>query len=492
MSDNKRRAVKAKDYFINRKKSDPVRPKAKTQGVALGKNVREKKEVAEETKRLTSGNYLATISGYTEDLKGLTSIGGIPCEVFGAIDGEREEIAVDKKTEDLISAHFVSCERPSPVRVKAECPYFGICGNCAVSHMSREGQSALKKSVVEKCVPGSYGKVSDVVTGADREYRNKVHLAFGEENNKLYAGFFSETGNHVVPADRCPLHGKWYADFRNIVVKWARSFNLHAYKPWSGKGLLRFAAARYDNGNLLATIVATSGKISGLERLYRALCEKFGKVGLYVSENKGKLPDVMSGDLRHVAGEETLKGELLGVSYELSPRSFFQVNEEVAAKAYSDILNEISASEESRVIDCFSGIGVTSVLFARSGKEVTSIEIEKDAVSDATKIAAETGAGGRIRAIAGDVFKVLPKIGNGKDSVFFVDPPRKGLGEGVCRLLVGFGPSKIVYLSCNPVTLGEDVKRLTKAGYVLSYVRPYDFFPQTRHIESLAVLKREG
>ena len=167
MSDNKRRAVKAKDYFINRKKSDPVRPKAKTQGVALG-NVREKKEVAEETKRLTNGNYLATISGYTEDLKGLTSIGGIPCEVFGAIDGEREEIAVDKKTEDLISAHFVSCERPSPARVKAECPYFGICGNCAVSHMSREGQSALKKSVVEKCVPGSYGKVSDVVTGADR------------------------------------------------------------------------------------------------------------------------------------------------------------------------------------------------------------------------------------------------------------------------------------------------------------------------------------
>ena len=76
--------------------------------------------------------------------------------------------------------------------------------------------------------------------------------------------------------------------------------------------------------------------------------------------------------------------------------------------------------------------------------------------------------------------------------MFFVDPPRKGLGEGVCRLLVGFGPSKIVYLSCNPVTLGEDVKRLTKAGYVLSYVRPYDFFPQTRHIESLAVLKREG
>lgn len=491
MSEKKKKAVRAKDYFINRKKSSPPPSAGKKKEIPRAV-VNHSVVKAERTVRLNNGHYLATVVGYDDELKGIAEVGGVPCEVIGGIAGEREEIAVVRKEQGSPVARFVGSESPSPFRRAPLCPHFGECGNCDLQHFVPEAQSALKKNLVEKALPEAKGLTEEVVCGKEYGYRNKVHLAFGEEHNRIYVGFFSETDNRVTEVRRCPLHGKWFSDFADAVVRWAKAFNLHAYKPYSGKGLLRFAAARYRDGNLLVTIVATSGKISGLERLYRSLLEKFRTVGLYVLENKGKSPDVMAGELRHVAGEKTLKGELLGVSYELSPRSFYQVNEEVAERAYADILAEISSATEERVIDCFSGIGITSVLFAKSGKAVTSVEIEKDAVRDAAKLIAVNGVKDRVKALCGDVFKLLPGIGKGKNSVFFVDPPRKGLGPEVCSLIAGFAPSRIVYLSCNPVTLGEDVRRLLRSGYALRRVRPYDFFPQTRHVEVLAVLTRKA
>mgnify|MGYP004467550595 CR=1 FL=1 len=219
--------------------------------------------------------------------------------------------------------------------------------------------------------------------------------------------------------------------------------------------------------------------------------EKFGKVCLYTCENKSSGSGVLSGKLRHEKGEEYSEGEMLGVKFTLSPDSFFQINEKTAERIYSDVTEIIRNSSAEKVIDCFSGIGITSALFAKSGKEVTSVEIVPSAVRDAKRIGALNGLSGHISYLCGDAAKLLFNIENVGNSLFFVDPPRGGLGAKTALMITNFKPKEIIYLSCNPKTLKEDLKTIIENGYKITSATPYDLFPETKHIEALVVFTRK-
>ena len=151
----------------------------------------------------------------------------------------------------------------------------------------------------------------------------------------------------------------------------------------------------------------------------------------------------------------------------------------------------MKASKCSTVLDLYSGIGITSMLFAKSGKKVVSIELVPEAVENARQLARLNGLESKIKMLCGDCKDVLPTLKHGNNTIFFVDPPRKGLGFSVCQDITKFRPQTIIYLSCSPSSLAQDLSVFTHRGYSIKSITPYDMFPNTRHVETLVVLERK-
>ncbi len=425
--------------------------------------------------------------------KGVAYIGEQKYTVRGAIKGETETVEViDVNRKSGVECKFLSSEKPSADRVTPICDRFYECGNCDLMHINIQSQLKLKKQNLSAVLGVTENKINDVVSVNELYYRNKVHLVFGEKDGKINLGFFDETTHAVTSIEKCYLHDKWLYKLIKRILTWARATRVEAYKPWNGKGQMRFVAARCLGENIMVTLVSRKGaKLKSLDKLYESLKLDFKSVSLFTSENDGKSAMVLAGKLRHVAGDTRLKGSLCGIDFGLSPDSFFQVNERAIERIYSDIFAHVKKGGAKNVVDCFSGIGITSAMFAKSGVSVTSIEIVPSAVSDAEKLAEANGVKDKIKFIRGDVNKVLPKLDKSHKYTFFVDPPRSGLGEEVCLSIIGFAPNEIIYLSCNPQTLADDLKFLTHHGYKLVSVTPYDMFPNTKHIETLVYLSHK-
>lgn len=483
-SGSAKKTAKAKDYFLNRKgiSEKTIREVKNNKAKRTARNAAPENN---ENKKIGEDRYLVTPSCYDENFKGLATVGALTLVIDGAIVGETEEVEIKRKRGTSFYADFIKADSPSDDRRAVKCKYFLSCGNCAFLHMAYAKQLELKREIVREAVEPYFVNVGETVSFGEFGYRNKAHLAFAEVDRRLVAGFFDDLTHAVIPVKECLLHEEWFGIASRIILDWARGRSLHAYNPKTGKGLLRYALLRKLGNELLVTIVINGGRLSGTESLYEALKKNFEKVGLYTCDNKSSSAAVLSGKLRLEHGEECIHGEMLGVKFTLSPDSFFQINEKTAEKIYSDVLDIIKASPAENVIDCFSGIGITSALFALSSKKVTSIEIAPSAVRDAKRIGALNGLSGRISYLCGDAARLLQRVSGAENSIFFVDPPRSGLGEKTALMITEFSPKEIVYLSCNPKTLKEDIKTIIENGYKIASATPYDLFPETKHVEAL-------
>ena len=333
--------------------------------------------------------------------------------------------------------------------------------------------------------------VADCIPGLQEACRNKVHLVFGREKGRTAVGFFNSATHRMVRVGSCPMHGAWFSELAAVLEQWANEAHIPPYDPRTGRGLLRFAAARYFGRDIMVTVVAQNRKIPALHRLHALLEERFGKAILWLNVNDRRDSAVFSRTFVHIAGEKRLQGNLLGIRFALSPDAFFQVNETMAARLYTRILELAGETHADTVVDAYSGIGITSLLFADAGMKVISVEQVPAAVEAARAMARENGLSEQIRALCGDCAKVLPQLKPEGETFFFVDPPRRGLGESVCKTILRFAPRYLLYLSCGPEALAEDLKRFTAGGYHVLLAEPYDMFPHTEHVETVVLLRRE-
>ncbi len=413
--------------------------------------------------------------------------------VKNVLPGERVEVELPHLKDRSREAEYIYTTTriitESPDRVKPDCPYVEQCGNCNILHCNYNAQLSLKKAKLDKTLADAEITANNFVTGNQFGYRNKVHLAFTEIEGKTLAGFFNEETHRVIPVRRCLLHGKWYEKLVDILNKWATDNKLSAFKPWFNEGTLRFAVARHFGRNIMVTVVAREN-IRCMDKLYQMLDKEFDEVSLYLNINTQENSKVFSDKFIFIDGEKKLNGKISGIDFNLSPNSFFQVNEEIAGKIYSTVLDKISAMNVDTVVDAYSGIGITSLLFASRGFNVVSVEIVPKAVDDAKELARLNKLDDKIKFICGDCANILPKLEVPENTAFFVDPPRKGLGVNVCRAIIKFMPKHVVYLSCNPETLVDDIKRLKDGGYDVAEVTPFDMFANTKHCECLVMLSR--
>lgn len=427
-------------------------------------------------------------------------------ETVGAVDGttvfvpfllvgEKARVQVDYVKGNVAYARVLEVLQPCKERVAPPCHYFGKCGGCSLMHMSYAEQLSFKRNKVcsnlrklAKCeadVQPCYPSPSRLF------YRNKLSLPVSGKVGRVKIGMYRKGTHEVVDIGNCVLAGDWAATLTELFRKYLNDNGIAPYNERTFQGEVRHLVARYVDGQLLVVVVSNGKFKRDLSPFAESLARCFPRFGLFVNENV-KRNNVILGDVtRHVCGLEYIEGQHLGVKYHLRPESFFQVNNEVKDAIYKRVKELLDISRTQVLVDCFSGIGILTNVLASEKYVTYAVEIEPSAVRDAEEMQRLNGT--NVINICGDVNVELPKITQkhaGQVMSLVVDPPRKGLGEGICKTVLSAGFDNIVYVSCDSATLARDISLLAPL-YEVTYVQPLDMFPQTDQVETLVCLKRQ-
>lgn len=375
------------------------------------------------------------------------------------------------------------------------CRYFGKCGGCQTPNLSYEEQLSMKMRKMISVI-GRRTHVDEIIPMEDpTHYRTKVQLAFTRMGRDMAAGLYQSATGRVIPAKSCLLENESAQRIRRTVESLARSFRLTVYNPENGRGLLRHVLIRVapSTGQAMVVIVTGTSPFTKARDFTKALVEACpGIVTVVHCVNTTDIP-LWLGDQKAVLyGAGVLEEHIGDTKFLISPKAFFQVNPVQTVKLYEKALEYAALSGRETVLDAYCGVGTLSILAARHAAHVTGVEIVADAVADAQRNAALNGVKNAdfVAADAKEYMTRLARQGKRPD-VVFLDPPRAGCAKELLQSLARLAPGRIVYVSCNPDTLGRDVGMLAKHGYRLTHATPVDMFPFTTHIESVCLLEKE-
>lgn len=439
--------------------------------------------------------YDCEIDGWAHDGAGVARLGESGRAVFvpGAIPGERWRVRIVKATNAVVYGRGEACLSPSPDRAAPDCPIFAKCGGCALRHMTYEAEKRFKLDRVNEAYRriGGLNLRAAEILGADKtdRYRNKAVYAITPD---LRPGFYRPRSHDVIPLDRCRLQTEASDRAAWAVCDFLRENGFAAYDEHTGKGLARhiFTRAARD-GALQVAVVAAGGlkeRTVALMEAIRKSCPETVSVILNVNRTPGNT--VLAGKFYTLWGSDTLTDTLCGNVFELSPRSFYQVNPAQAEKLYAKAV-EYAAPEGGLVLDLYCGAGTITLSLARGARRVVGAEIVPEAVENARGNAARNGVRNVefLCADAGEAAAELLRRGETPDAVV-VDPPRKGLSPEVIDTICAMAPVRVVYVSCDAATQARDLKRFAALGYAPAEAVAVDMFPRTAHVETVVLMSR--
>ena len=417
--------------------------------------------------------------------KGIARRNGYVVFVAGALPGDRVRAEVTRAKRGYAEATAEEILRPSPDRLPARCDHGGEpCPGAPWQSLPYDEQLRHKQSQVEDALVRLGGLEGFELEGIEPaveqwRYRNKLEYSFGEREGELVLGFHARgRWDLIVDAEDCQLASERNNARRNELRDWARSQALAPYDRRSGTGILRNLAIREGRrtGQLQSRLVTSPAEIPR------------PPVDLHtIVEGSGGGTDGPTG----VLGAEHLEEELAGLRFRISHSAFFQTNTEMAERLYGIAAEMADLGGRERVFDLFCGIGTLGLSLASRAGEVWGVEIVPEAIVDAEQNARRNGVE-NARFRAGDARKeIRPLLEEaGRPDVLVVDPPRAGLSKKIVRRVIECGAPRIVYVSCNPTTLAPNAAQLGEAGYRVRRVKPVDMFPQTPHIECVALLEK--
>lgn len=429
--------------------------------------------------------------------------------VRGALPGDRVRARVGKSKRSYAEATVVELLEPSPDRIEPETPHPGAPWQVLPYDRQLEVKQGQVVEALERLGGFEAPPVEQIVPAVQTlRYRNKVEYSFGvAEDGRLVLGSHRAGRWDVIDELREDVLASEGVDaLRNAIGDWCRENGIPAYDRRDQSGVLRNLVIREGRrtGELQARLVTRGrdlGKRAGVEGdpgSELAIEELAATVPaasfLWTSiETAGET--TAGGETKAIKGEPKLYEELdLGgtrLRFGISPEAFFQTNTEMAEHLYATAAELAGLSGRQRVFDLYCGIGTIALALALDAREVVGVEIVEEAVADAIANA-ELNDIDNARFYAGDIRTAMRPLAEeeGTADVVVIDPPRAGLSQKVVRRVLEVGAPTIVYVSCNPTTLAPNARQLVDAGYELVTVRPVDMFPQTPHIESVALLRR--
>ena len=389
--------------------------------------------------------------------EGIGIVEGITTFIPNALPKETVKIKINNIYDNYATGNLVEIIEKSSDRIDPICTYFFNCGGCNLMHLNYEKQLEFKKEKIEnifKKISNENIKIENIYSNKNLYYRNKVVLKV--DKNKI--GFYKEKTNEIINIDNCFIVDKKI----NEVILQIKEF----INKYIDNKISEIMIRVIDNKIMIS--------LDNISLDYKDLfVDKFNFIdSIYINNNL-------------IKGDKVLVEEIDDLKFNISPKSFFQVNKEISKMMYEKAVSYIDESDTT--LDLYSGTGTITMLLSKKSKKVIGIEVVKDAVKDAN----ENIKNNNINNVEFICDKVENKIDKLKDiDNIVMDPPRSGSDKKTLRTLLEINPQKIIYISCNPVTLARDYNIL-KEKYTLKEISAYDMFPNTYHVETVMVLEKK-
>ena len=433
--------------------------------------------------------------------EGIGKIDGYPLFVKDALPGDLAEVRVTKVKKTYAFARLERVLEASPDRTEPRCPLHRRCGGCQIQALSYEKQLEYKEQKVREDlirIGGFADPPVFPVLGMDEpyHYRNKAQFPFGRNREgRIVTGFYAGRTHTIVPGTDCAIGVPENKQILELILDFMEKHGIAPYDETTGKGLLRHALIRkgFATGELMVCLVINGRSFPHVEELADRLFEIPGMTSFSLNVNQKNTNVILGEEVIPVRGQTYITDRIGGVSYQISPLSFYQVNPVQTEKLYRTALEYAGLTGGETVWELYCGIGTISLFLARGAGQVYGVEVVPQAVEDARRNADLNGITNVVFYL-GKAEEVLPekyeKDGIRAD-VIVVDPPRKGCDSACLETMLRMEPERIVYVSCDPATLARDLKILCADGrYELSKVQPVDMFPHTAGIENVAQLFR--
>lgn len=443
--------------------------------------------------------YTAPITGYTSEGQGVARIDGQAVFVAGAIAGEVAELEIQHVGNRGAFAEIKRLETVSPHRRDRACPLGKRCGGCDFWHMDYAEELRLKSQRVRDALTriGGTDPGEIPICGADSitAYRNKAVFPVAKGKHGPVAGFFQARTHQIIPVDRCLIQPEAADLAKDIVLKWMKTHGVSAYDEQKHTGCVRNVYTRTTSlGQILVCITANAQQLPAENVLVAALQADIPGLrtvvhGIHTQRSNA----VLGGTLRNLYGDGMVEETLCGLNFQLSARSFFQVNRDQAQRLYEKAIALAGLTGSETALDLYCGTGTIGLILSRHAKQVIGVEVVEAAIADAKENAARNGVTNAefLCADAGQAAEALASRGERPD-VVVVDPPRKGLAPEVVDAVCRMAPQRVVYVSCDPATLARDVARFAEQGYRLQAAEAVDMFPRCAHVETVVLLQREN
>ena len=433
-----------------------------------------------------------TIDALAHGGAGVGRLDGYVVFVRDAIPGDRVRAQITKRKRAYAEARAVELLEPGPDRIDPVADHPGAPWQV----LPYERQLQVKQEQVGDALR-RIGKLDGfelepIVPAVEQwRYRNKVEFSFGTgDGGELVCGFHAPgSWERILPIDDCLLVSERVNAVRDVVLAHLRMLGLPAWDRRDQTGFLRNLVIREGRrtGQIQVRLVTSEGAFDG-----DLFAEAVRADGVFWTRVPGVAESVVGGVTEHLAGAPTLEEELCGLRFAVSPDAFLQTNTEMAEQLYGVAAEFADLRGWERVYDLYCGIGTIALSLAARAGEVWGLEVVEEAVADAIANARANELN-NVQFFAADVRLAMRELVEraGRPDVLVVDPPRAGLSQKIVRRIVEAAPKRIVYVSCNPTTLAPNAAQLAEEGWVLKRVRPVDMFPQTPHVEAVALLERE-
>lgn len=384
--------------------------------------------------------------------RGITYINNKICFVENALPNELVEIEIIKETSKYIEAKTIEIKEKSPFRIEEECPYSKICGGCNLNHICYNEENKFKLNKVKSLLIKLANIDSNIIKSIEYKernyYRNKIVL-HGKDNS---LGLYKENTNEIIPIQSCLIANQKI----NEIIKVLNTINKNIEEV--------IIKTSNDNSKIMISI---KGEINNKDILL-------------------KLCDVVTINNKYLTDIKKIETNIGNIKYFEGIDSFFQINNTLTKNLYDEVLNNIKDNNYNTILDLYCGTGTIGIYVSKYAKKIIGIDYNKSNIEDAI----DNAKLNNINNIEFINAKVEDKIDTFKDiDLIIVDPPRAGLDYKTKEYLKKINPSKIIYVSCDPVTLGRDLSDL-KSNYNIKLIKVFNMFPRTYHIESLMVLER--
>lgn len=439
------------------------------------------------------------IVGMGHSGEGVGRVGGFTVFVPLALPGEQVEVKLLEVKRQYAKGKLLRIIQSSPGRVEPPCPIYERCGGCQLQHLTYEGQLEEKRQRVNEALTRIGGlegfQLHETLASEPWNYRNKMMLPVAAGTQGLELGCYALSSHRVVDTDNCLIQAEANNRLLRAVREIANLLGVTAYDEKTGRGVLRHIMGRVgaQGRQMMAVLVTATATLPHAERWVAELRQRLPELTTIVQNiNPARTNVVLGRESKVLWGSGLIEEQLGDLVFSVSPLSFFQVNTRQTERLYRQVLEYASLTGKETVLDIYCGTGTIALFLAKRAGKVYGVEVVEPAIEDARKNAERNGIA-NAEFYSGDAtvwMKRFQKDGI-KPDVLVLDPPRAGCDQAVLAAGAAMGPERLIYVSCNPATLARDAAYLLTKGYVLKEVQPVDMFPQTCHVECVALIERK-